>query len=166
MVRDLWRKSILLCTIFLTACTIGLVPAYDQSLVQGLDEANTAALTVFAELENGKDKSAYPEYESRYAGLIGKFDALGQRASNRQVPPLAHRLAKLKLVSDICDSASDPAACVNASPASIAQAVRQLRTLRDRHKARDLKKDDIELLRGDYETAMQQALYVENALKR
>jgi hypothetical protein len=166
MVQKIWKRTILFWTVLLAACTIQLVPNYDQTLVDGLDEANTTALIVFAEVEDGSPQSEFAQFGSRYAELIGKFDALQQRAANRQIPPLAARLSKLSIVRDFCNSKSNPTECVNASPSSLARALEVLRKMRDRHSGSGLARDTVLLFRNDYNTAMGQALTVENALKR
>jgi hypothetical protein len=162
----IWKRAVLLWAMLLAACTIQLVPDYDQALVEGLDEANTAALTLFAAVESGSPATEFGEYEERYAELIGTFDALRQRAMSRQVPALADRLSRLGIVRDLCDSESDPSACVNTSPASLERVLQVLREMRDRHRSGGLAIDVVELFRTDYRTAVAQALTVENALKR
>ena len=167
MMPAIWKKAALLCAFVLAACTIQLAPSYDQALVEGLDEANTAALTLFAALETGSPQSEFGEYEARYAELIGKFDALRQRALTRQIPPLAERLTRLSIVRDLCSSESDPSACVNTSPASLEQVLTLIRRMRDTHKRPGgLAPDIVQTFRDSYNVAIAQALTVENALKR
>ena len=134
---------------------------------QKADEANTAALTLFAALETGSPQSEFGEYEARYAELIGKFDALRQRALTRQIPPLAERLTRLSIVRDLCSSESDPSACVNTSPASLEQVLTLIRRMRDTHRRPGgLAPDIVQTFRDSYNVAIAQALTVENALKR
>ena len=166
MVQKFLSRTVLLWAVLLAACTIQLVPAYDQALVEGLDEANTGALTLFASVESGSPQAEFEEYEERYAELIGRIEALRQRALNRQIPPLASRLSKVRIVRDYCNSETDPTACVNASPASLERVLEVLRRMRDRHRSAGLAEDTVSLFRNDYNTAMGQALTVENALKR
>lgn len=157
---------VVLFALLLTACTIQLVPAYDQALVEGLQGTNTKTLTLFAAVDGGATVAEFSKYEERYADIIGNFDALRQRALSRQVPPLASRLAKIKSIGSFCNSANDPTGCVNASPSSLAQIVALIRKMRARHKERGLQNDDVELFKTSYEPAISQALTVENALKR
>jgi hypothetical protein len=163
MLSAIIKRSLFLWVLALSACTIQLVPSYDQALVEGLDEANTEALTLFAAVEGGSPKEKFPEFEDEYAETIGKFDSLQQRAANRQVPPLATRLAKVNFVRDFCPNATS---CVNASPASLSRVLKVLRDLRDEHRSMGLQADTISPYRRDYVTAIGQALTVENALKR
>ncbi|MFL6745542.1 MAG: hypothetical protein ACJ8EI_09565 [Sphingomicrobium sp.] len=160
------KRAALLWVLMLAACTIQLVPSYDQALVEGLDGANTEALTLFAAVENGSPAGKFAAHEETYSEVIGTFDALRQRAANRQIPPLAARLSKIRLVRDYCNSDSDPAGCVNVSPASLDRVLAVLRKMRDRHQSRGLEPDTVALFRTDYNTAIAQALTVENALKR
>ena len=160
------KRAVLLCVIVLAACTIQLVPSYDQALVEGLDGADTEALTLFAAVENGSSAEKFVDFEQRYSEVIGTIDALRQRAANRQIPPLAARLSKTRIVRDFCNSESDPAACVNVSPASLDRVLTVLRRMRDTHRTSGLRSDAVGLFRGDYNTAIAQALTVENALKR
>lgn len=174
MAPSILKKTVVLWFFVLAACTIQLVPSYDQALVDGLDKSNTSALTLFAALENGSPSAKFGDYEERYAGLIGTFDALRQRAKNRQVPPLAKRFSSLRIVSDFCNSETDPTGCVNATPEALLRVTDVLRMMRDRHRKKDKAEDgkdglvaeDVKLFRRDYETAMGQALTLENALKR
>jgi len=166
MTSAIWKRAALLWVIVLAACTIQLVPSYDQALVEGLDQANTEALTLFAAVESGSPASKFSDFEEGYAALIGKFDALRQRASNRQIPPLAARLSRLSIVQDYCNTDADPTGCVNASPASLERVLQVLRRMRDRHRSNGLEADVVNLFRTDYNTAIAQALTVENALKR
>ena len=164
--RAILRKSFLLWMLLLAACTIQLAPKYDPSLVDGLNQTNSSALALFAALEGGSDQDSFPRYEQRYAELIGTTEALRQRAARREVPPLAARLAKLKVISSICKDPANPTACVNASPASLGEVLKLLRELRDQHRSKGLPKDVVALTRNAYDTAMGQAIAVENALKR
>lgn len=160
------KRAALLWVILLTACTIQLVPSYDQALVEGLDAANTQALTLFAAVESGATAEKFADYEQTYSEVIGTFDALRQRAANRQVPPLAKRLSETKIVSEFCNAREDPTGCVNVSPASLDRVLAVLRQMRDRHRRAGLQTETVDLFRRDYSTAIAQALTVENALKR
>lgn len=166
MVPGIWKRAVLLWAVLLAACTVQLVPSYDQALVEGLDQANTAALTLFASVETGSPAAKFVDYEHTYADVIGKFDALQQRAASRQIPPLATRLSKLKIVEAYCNSATDPASCLNVSPSSLNVVLATLRQMRDTHKKSGLAPDAVDLFARQYKTAVAQALTVENALKR
>ena len=166
MLPVIWKRAAFLWLFVLTACTIQLAPAYDRALVEGLDQANTETLTLFAAVESGSPAAKFGGYERSYAELIGTFEALRQRAENRQIPPLAKRISRISMVRDFCDSRTDPTGCVNASPASLRRVAEVLRKMRDRHRSNGLEPDVVGLFRTDYNTAIAQALTVETALKR
>ena len=150
----------------LAACTVQLAPSYDPVLANGLNEAHTEALTLFAAVEEGSPASKFSDFEMRYAGLIGRFETLRQRASMRDIPPLARRISRLSIVQDFCNSQSDPTSCVNASPSSMGRVLEVVRQMRNTHRSRGLAVDTVTLFRTDYSTAIEQALTVENALQR
>jgi hypothetical protein len=166
MMPAICRRAALLWVFVLAACTIQLAPAYDQALVEGLDQANTETLTLFVSLEDGSPSSKFGDYEQRYASVIGRFEALVQRARMRQIPPLATRLSRLGPIQSICTSANDPTACVNTSPAALDEVLVQIRGMRTRHRSSGLAPDLVVNFRNAYNTAIAQALTVENALKR
>ncbi len=166
MVPAIWKRAALLWVIVLSACTIQLVPSYDQALVEGLDKANTEALTLFAAVETGSPKEKFSEYEQRYAALIGSFEALKQRAENRQVPPLGARLVGIRVVRDLCSSESNGQACLNVSPSSLERVIAVIRQIRNRHQSTGLSAENVGFLRRDYDTAIGTAITVENALRR
>jgi hypothetical protein len=166
MTSPIKALALLFWAVLLSACTIQLVPSYDQALVEGLDKTNQEALTLFAAVEGGSPKEKFGEYEENYAAVIGGFDALRQRAVSRQIPPLAARISKLSIVRQVCDSKNDPAGCLNVSPASLDRVLQVLRQMRDLHRSSGLNDDLIRPFRRDYQTAMGQVLTIENALKR
>lgn len=166
MIPAIWKRTAFIWFFVLAACTIQLAPGYDQALVEGLDKANTQTLTLFAAVESGSPTSKFSDYEQNYSELIGTFEALRQRAESRQIPPLAKRISSIRPVQDFCKSETDPTGCVNASPASLKQVAEVLRKMRDRHRSNGLQPDVVGLFRTDYNTAIAQALTVENALKR
>lgn len=162
----IWKTAILMWAMLLAACTIQLAPDYDQALVEGLGESNAEALTLFASVETGSPASEFDDYDERYAELIGGFEALRQRAATRQIPPLARRLSSLPSIAAVCVSESDPTRCVNASPVSLQEVLTLLRAMRDTHRSSGLAVDTVARFRDGYDTAIAQALTVENALKR
>jgi hypothetical protein len=166
MVPAIWKRAALLWVLVLAACTIQLAPTYDPALAEGLNQANIETLTLFAALEGGSPHSKFSDYEDRYAAVIGTFEALRQRAAGREIPPLAARLSRLGPIQRICTTATDPTACVNASPSSLGEVLSVLRQMRDTHRLRDLASDDVDNFRNAYNPAIAQALTVENALKR
>jgi hypothetical protein len=166
MMPAILKRTAVLWALVLAACTIQLVPSYDQALVDGLDEANTAALTLFASVENGAPKEKVGDYEDRYSEVIGTFEALRQRAQRRQIPPLAARLSKISSIRAFCNAQGDPTACVNTAPTSIGEVLTVIRQMRSTHRDRGLTPGDVVNFRNAYSTPIANALTVENALKR
>ncbi|MDE2595854.1 MAG: hypothetical protein KGL44_03140 [Sphingomonadales bacterium] len=155
-----------LLAMLLAACTVGLTPAYDADLAEGLNQTNHQTMVLFAELEEGSPAADYAGHAGDYAKAIGAFAELRARAAARPVPPLASRLAKVPIVQSFCHSKTDPTACLNASPASLGQVLDTLRTMRATHRSGGLTPALVEGFEREYITAVQQALTVESALKR
>ncbi len=86
---------------FLAGCTVQLAPSYDPALVEGLFHNNEQALVFFAKVENGSPATEFDTHEDQYAVLVGGFDALRERAASRYVPPLAARLADMRIVREL-----------------------------------------------------------------
>lgn len=170
MVHALHRSILMLwltlLSVALSACTIQLAPAYDDALASGLAETHSSTLTLFAGVEEGSPATEFTGYSRDYAMIIGQFEALRQRAEARDIPPLASRLTRLRVIESICGSGADAERCINASPASIAEVLRLLRDMRRLHRTRGLTREDIQLYRDSYDPAIRQALTVENALRR
>lgn len=160
----------LFIALLLSACTIQLVPDYDQALVEGLEKANTETLTLFASVAEGSTKAEFGEYKERYAEIIGQFDALRMRADSRYVPPLAARLAKNKMFQSVCGGnrtgSQSPTECLNASPESLRLVIETMSEMRDLHRKDGFGASYARDQRDEYETRIDQALTVENALKR
>lgn len=152
--------------LFLSGCAIQLVPDYDEGLVDELNSVNVATLTLFAELEGGSPASAYAAHAEDYAALIGRFEALRQRARARYVPPLAAELARKKAFESFCRGEGNATACLNVAPESIGEILSTLRMMRDTHSAGGLDPGAVKLFRGRYDIEIDQALTVEQALKR
>ena len=166
-IRRAAAGAIALLTAFaLAACTIGLVPAYDADLAQGLSSAHAEALVQFARVEEGSPREDYPAHADAYAELIGKFGELHTRAATRPVPPLASRLAKTSVFRKVCPATDDPEVCLNATPDSIAMVLVTLRTMRTTHRTQGLDPAIVELFQREYLTAIDQAMTVEAALER
>lgn len=160
------RALALLAAVALSACTIGLVPAYDADLAQGLSEAHEAALVEFARVEEGSPKEDYPAHAGTYAELIGAFGELHSRAATRPVPPLASQLAKSSVFQRVCPATDDPEVCLNATPESIDAVLTTLRTMRTTHRTEGLDPAIVEGFQREYLTAIDQAMTVEAALER
>ena len=160
------RLLALLAAFALSACTVGLVPAYDADLAEGLSAVHASALVQFARVEEGSPKEDYPAHAETYAVLIGAFGELRSRAATRPIPPLAARLAKTSVFRLVCPATDDPQVCLNATPNSIEAALSTLRTMRTTHRTEGLEPAIVDLFRRQYLTAVDQAMTVEAALER
>jgi hypothetical protein len=168
--RELWAVPqallvALLLALSISGCAIRLVPAYDPALVKALDDLNVRTLSLFGALDGGSGAASFPKYESRYADLIGGFEALVMRAGARPVPQLAAKLAKLRVVAELCGT-DDAAACVNTSPAAMAEIVVTLERMRDVHRTGGLPDELRQGFKGGYQISIHQAMTVETALSR
>lgn len=151
----------------LSACTMSLVPQYQQSLVDGINQANTKALTLFATLSRGSPKAEFPKLKPRYDEVIGAFDALRLAASSRAVPALAGQLFGGSLLKKVCTEAGkDTNDCVNATPLFLAEVVSIVTDIRDDHADAGLGADEVAYYKPLYDQEIRFALTVENALKR
>lgn len=150
----------------LSACTIGLVPAYDADLAEGLSAAHAKAMVEFARVEEGSPASEFAAHADGYAELIGAFGELKSRAATRPMPPLASRLAKSPVFRRVCPATDNPEVCLNASPASLDVVLSTLRTMRTTHRTAGLTPALVDGFQRQYVTAVNQALTVEAALER
>ena len=155
----------LLLALAMGGCAIRLVPAYDPALVEALDGLNVRTLSLFGALDGGAGAAGFSAYEDRYADLIGGFEALVMRAEARPVPQLAGKLAKLRVVAELCGG-DDAAACVNSSPGAMAEIVATLAQMRDVHRARGLPEELRQGFKRSYQISIHQAMTVETALSR
>lgn len=160
-----------LLALLLSACQTQLAPPFDQSLVDDLIKADKNTLILFSAVSGGSDAGEFSKFDSSYNDLIGTFGSLQNRAKARPTPTyskkVADQLAKFEILRDICGGAQgDPGSCVNSSPGVLKKIVENLSKMRDIHKIQGLKKDIVNLFKGNYEIAINQALTVEAALKR
>jgi uncharacterized protein (DUF2344 family) len=81
------------------------------------------------------------------------------------VPQLAAKLAKLRVVAELCGT-DDAAACVNTSPAAMAEIVATLERMRDVHRTGGLPDELRQGFKGGYQISIHQAMTVETALSR
>lgn len=149
----------------LAACTVQLVPDYDQSLVNGLRSANERTQRFFAQLEEGGAASSFEQRRATYQDLIGTFDALRLEAASRPVPEsaVAERVAAgagLDVDPDAIDRLQNP------TPGILAAIVDTLRQARTMDADGRLSPTAVEGLQRSYETSMMQALVFEKALQR
>jgi hypothetical protein len=70
----------------LSACTVQLAPAYDPSVVTGLNAANVQTQTLFATVSTGVTPGTFPSREAQYNTVIGQFSAIESQLEARPMP--------------------------------------------------------------------------------
>lgn len=160
---------------FLPACTISLLPDYDEELLNGINKANLQAQTLFSALETGASTGNFTKSEDQYHKTIGQFAALLTRARTRPEPStsqsLAKRLEQLPRIAEACaeirQEAEDTGKTCSGivTPYALKEIVETLSRMRDAHKKFGIGPVTLAALVGDYEISIEQALTVEAALK-
>ncbi len=174
MLYHLRHKAILvLAMLALTACTVSLLPDYNEELHKGLNDANEKAQTLFSALETGATPQNFAKVEKQYHETIGQFSALLAQAKTRPQPnvsdTLERRLKQIPTIQKACATLSqedgDPPCLGVVTPRALSEIVETLTAMRDGHKAKGLGSGTLEFLIGDYALSIEQALTVETALQ-
>lgn len=81
------RFAVLASLVMLGSCATQLAPSYSQTIVDGLNAANTQTLTLFATVSSGVSSTTYAaQRQATYNGLIGQFSALESQVAARPMP--------------------------------------------------------------------------------
>jgi hypothetical protein len=81
------RAATVVSLIGLGSCATQLAPTYSQSIVDGLNTANTQTQTMFATVSAGVGADTYAaQRQATYNGLIGQFTALESQVAARPQP--------------------------------------------------------------------------------
>lgn len=81
------RVAALAVLVLLSGCATQLAPSYSQSIVDGLNAANTQTQTLFATVSSGVTPATFAaSRQAQYNGLIGQFAALESQVSARPMP--------------------------------------------------------------------------------
>jgi hypothetical protein len=86
---DLARSGLLAASLLLmlTGCATQLAPSYSQSIVDGLNAANTQTMTMFATVSAGVPATTFAaERQTQYNAIIGQFSALESQVAARPMP--------------------------------------------------------------------------------
>lgn len=142
----------------LAACTAHLAPAYDASIVAGIDAANEEAMRLFASVSTGASPATYPRRADDYNTVIGKLEALRISAASR---PAASGALFLRQ-----NGAGQIPTLQSPTPDILAAARQPIETMRDTDRARGLTPTLVEGFKQSFEISMQQALTYEKALRR
>jgi hypothetical protein len=143
--------------LFLAACAIRLAPAYDQTIVSGLDAANEEAMVLFASVANGTSAGTFSKREAAYDSVIGKIDALRVTAQARPEPGG-------KLFGK--PAAGEVATFESPTPEILAAAAEPLVFMRDTDRSEGLTTTIVEGVKRSFEIQIAQALTYEKALQR
>ena len=164
--------TVILIMLALAACTVRLLPAYDQATYQSLTSLNANTLTLFSSLSAGSSAKEFPRYEDQYNELIGGFSAARMTLANRPTPPIGQTLFGTGPLSAICGKNASVEDCLNATPRILDQIVALLTKMRDIHQQRGLPAEVVSGLngrgglKGQYQIEVAQVLTVEAALQR
>jgi len=144
----------------LSGCTAHLAPDYDQSIVDGLTDANTKTMTLFASTSSGTTASTFPAREPTYNAIIGQFDALRLEIVARPTPPPPFFLAPAAGGKPTDSSSNAPSA------ASLGTIVQTLTRMKTSDQAGPVPPDVVAVFKNSYEVSFEQAFTYEMALKR
>lgn len=159
--------NIFIVLTLLSACSTSLVPQYQQSLVDGVNQANLQATTLFATLGNGSSAAEYPKLASRYDDIIGAFDAVRVQVEARGWPTVSAPLLNLGPLKQLCPpSPGEKTTCSGATEDALANIVDNFTTLKAMHQAHALGPSIVAGRKTRYEAMMRVVLQVENYLKR
>jgi len=151
----------------LLGCTTQLAPPYDKAVVDGLNAANTEAMTLLAEVSNGTDKGTFPKREDKYNTLIGKLDALAVSAGARPMPSnnvtelINRKLEKRGVTQPLQEDDATPP-----SAHAIRKIAETFERMRDHDMKAGLKPGDAKAFKGQVVVYFDQAITYENFLKR
>ena len=158
--------NIFLVLALLSACTMGIVPQYQQSLVDGINAANVKGLTLFAAVAEGSPRSQFATYKPKYDEVIGSFDALLTEAKTRPIPALAGRLSKVSSLRELCGAEADATACVNSTSRKLEGIVLVVTEMKRIHASQGLIAPVVLAFKKDFQFSVLQALTIEASLKR
>ncbi|WP_017776872.1 hypothetical protein [Paraburkholderia kururiensis] len=81
----------LVIVLVFSACTIQLAPAYDPTLLDGIQGVNGDIMKLYATTGMGVDKATFAGRQDQYNRIIGTVDALALQSQSRPVPDSATR---------------------------------------------------------------------------
>jgi len=156
----------------LASCTIQLAPSYDAGIVNGLNQANAQAETLFVTVQSGVTKDTFASRQPQYDAVIGQFSALSVQISARAMPqPPSFLGGKLLPPSDVSQI---PLLKEAPSKGAVDQIVKTLTDMRNDDQSAGSAKTDCSsdpkppvcLSKGIYELNFKSALTYETALQR
>lgn len=151
--------------LYLSGCfTVRLAPSYDQAIVDGLNNTTAITMELLASVNGGSVKESYPEREIKYNSLIGKFDALKMQMNARPFPDskiideINSTLAKKGI--PIPDKSNMP------STHAVGKISETLALMKNTDKKQGITSTEVQAFKGQIVIYLDQALTVENFLKR
>jgi hypothetical protein len=150
----------------LSACVTQLAPPYDKAVVDALNDANVATMTILASASAGTKADGFPSREQQYNRTIGKLDALALLAGARPVPKnrvsmmVNQALEKRGTTAIAEDDATPP------SVAAIRKVSETLVKMRDTDQKQGVTETEVQAFRGQAVICFDQAITYENFLQR
>lgn len=147
--------------VVLAGCTAQLAPSYDPSIAGGVQSLNQQAMSLYATVAQGVDKSTYSQRQGTYTALIAQTNALSNLAKSRPDPDSLPKFLESKLkdwtklqnlaapTGDILDKISV-----------------QFTTMQQADQSGGISSLEAQAFQGQFNIDIQQALTYENALKR
>ena len=166
------RSFIFLLVTFLSACAVQLAPSYDKAVHEGIINANSKIMALFATVSLGTEANTFSQREAAYNETIGLVDALSIQAKARPVPDnKAIEKARMFLASRDADKAptNDPATeqiKEIPSAAALEQISKQLLKMKSVDHSKGLTPKLVEIFKGAVVISMDQALTYESFLQR
>ncbi|MCB1910077.1 MAG: hypothetical protein KDH15_22160 [Rhodocyclaceae bacterium] len=164
-----WSYSrILLVAAFLSiaGCAAQLAPPYDKTVADGLNSANTEAMTLMAATSQGTDKNSFSAREDTYNALIGTLDALALSAGARPMPKNRFTDAINKVLEKRGGKPIDDDDSTPPSAHSIKKIAETLTKMRDTDKKQGVTAIEAQAFKGQLVIYFDQAITYENFLQR
>ena len=151
---------------FLAGCATQLSPAYDKSVVEGLNSANTEAMTLFASVSAGTKPDDYSSRAEKYASLIGRLDALSILAGARPIPKNKVSDAINRYLEKRCTEQIVEADATPPSAHAIKKISETVEKMRNTDKKQGVTATEVSAFKGQATIYFDQAITYENFLQR
>jgi hypothetical protein len=160
------RASVLSLCLWVLACATQLAPAYDKTIIDGLNTANTEAMTLFASTSGGTTKATFPAREDKYNALVGKLDALAIAAGARPLP----KTRVTETINNLLIARGGQGLAEDLSTPPSAHAIQRVSDtvakMRDTDKTQGVTALEVQAFRGQAVIYLDQAITYENFLQR
>lgn len=150
----------------LSGCAIQLAPPYDKAVADGLNSANTEAMTLLVSVSGGSKPETFSNREEKYNSLIGKMEALAIQAGARPMPKnnvtdTVNRLLEKRNSTPLPDDDSTPP-----SSHAITKIADTFTKMRDTDRKQGLTGFEAQAFKGQVLMYFDQAITYENFLQR